>query len=256
MITGIHGAPATTVVIDSMQVYREIPIISNQTRSRPAELTGIVSIAESWTVADHSRAARRLLDAAPGPVLDAGTGMYLNATILEVPLAPPVAPDLRARAYQMAREAENPRRRARELELSLAGAPPRGSIWDASPLYDATLVYLRPPRAALDRQIATRTRRIIQNALEEAQGIMDMIRSGIEPNPSVQEAVGVREMLALVRGETSFEEAEERLLVRTRQLARRQMRWFDKLHRSLPEARWHVLENVPRRSTMHDIIGA
>ncbi|MBD0356870.1 MAG: hypothetical protein ICV57_06785, partial [Rubrobacter sp.] len=47
------GRWITTILVDSMQVYREVPIITNQIRTRPAEIAGIVSVADAWTVARH-----------------------------------------------------------------------------------------------------------------------------------------------------------------------------------------------------------
>ena len=40
-------------------------------------------------------------------------------------------------------------------------------------------------------------------------------------------------MLALVDGDITTDEAEEKISARTRRLARRQLRWFDKLTRTL-----------------------
>ena len=127
-----HGAHATTIAVDSMQVYQEIPVITNQARARPAELIGIVSVAEEWTVARHRGRAEETICSLPSHVpfvLDAGTGMYLNALVLDVDIAPRVPPQLRAEAQRLALYAENPRREARRLELELAGERERGSIW-------------------------------------------------------------------------------------------------------------------------------
>jgi len=231
-----HGAWVTTLVIDSMQVYEEIPAITNQARTRPAQMVGIVSIAEEWSVARHKERAEAIISSlAPNLpfVLDAGTGMYLNALVLSVPLAPKVPVELRSRAEELAAAAENPRREARELELALAGAPKRGSIWDGELSYDAAFLYLRPPREELDRNIRARSSRMVRNGAREAKRLEE---SGIEPNPSVREAIGVKEVLLHASGELYEREAEACIAARTRRLARRQIRWFDKLARSLPDA--------------------
>src|SRR3712207_5864179 len=52
-LTEAKGQQVPTLAVDSMQVYRELPVITNQSRSRPAELVGIVSVTEEWTVARH-----------------------------------------------------------------------------------------------------------------------------------------------------------------------------------------------------------
>ena len=218
-----------------MQVYREIPVITNQARTRPAELIGIVSVAEEWTVARHRGRAEETIGSLPARVpfvLDAGTGMYLNALVLDVDIAPRVPPQLRAEAQRLASYAENPRREARRLELELAGARERGSIWEGPLRYDAVFVYLRPERQDVDRNIRARSSKIVRDGTEEARRLLE---SGIEPNPSVREAIGVKEMLLYASGSLPATEAEEVVAARTRRLARRQIRWFDKLARSLPD---------------------
>ena len=255
-----QGAWVTTVVVDSMQVYREIPLITNQARARPAELVGVVSVAEEWTVARHKRRAERIISSlAPSLpfVLDAGTGMYLNSLVLDVPLAPKVPFRVREEAEKLATGAQNPRREARKEELRLAGAAERGSIWEGELRYDAAFLYLRPERHDLDRNIRERSSKIVREGGEEAKKLKE---SGLEPNPSVREAIGVREMLLHVAGALSAGEAEEAIAARTRRLARRQMRWFDKLARSLPStARILVTERADDeriKHLMHDTMGA
>lgn len=255
------GTHVPTIVVDSMQVYEEIPVITNQARARPAEMVGIVSVATEWTVARHKKRAEAIitsLDQNLSFVLDAGTGMYLNALVLDVPLAPKVPLGIRAEAETLAVGAENPRREARKRELELAGVPERGSIWDGDPRYDATFVYLRPPRDALDRNILIRSSKIVhEGGADEAKRLEE---SGLDPNPSVSEAIGVKEMLLHVAGSLSANEVEEIIATRTRKLARRQIRWFDKLARGLSEkARVLIVQNTDDariKHLMHDTMGA
>ena len=260
------GAWITTILVDSMQVYREIPRITNQARGRAAELAGMVSVAEEWTVARHKMSAEAIIGSLPEDlpfVLDAGTGMYLNALVLDVPLAPKVPREVRAEAEKLAVTAQNPRREARRLELELAGTSERGSIWNGRPRYDLAFVYLRPPRQELDRNILIRSSKIVCDGAEEAHLLVE---SDLVPNPSVRGAIGVKEMLLHNFGDLSAQEAEEAIATRTRRLARRQLRWFDKLARTLESHRHAydnsaqvlVLDNPDQNSAlhlMHDIIG-
>jgi tRNA dimethylallyltransferase len=250
------GRWITTILVDSMQVYREVPIITNQGRTRPAEIAGIVSVADEWTVARHREQAEEVIDTLPAEipfVLDAGTGMYLNAIVLEIPLAGKVPQGIRARAEELASGTKNPRREARRQELELAGASERGSIWEGDLRYDADFIYLRPSREDLDRKIQVRSSRIVREGLEEAENLLE---SGVALNSSVREAIGVKEMLLHASGTISDDEAEEAIAARTRRLARRQMRWFDKLVRNLPDStRFLVAKNaaaVKCKHVMHD----
>jgi tRNA dimethylallyltransferase len=67
----------------------------------------------------------------------------------------------------------------------------------------------------------------------------------------------VRELTDYVSGHISAEQARSLLNTRTRQLARRQMRWFDKLARNFEGcAPISVLEHPNQMNTMHGRIWA
>jgi tRNA dimethylallyltransferase len=257
-LTREHGAFVPTLVVDSMQVYREIPRITNQARRRPAELVGIVSVTEEWTVARHRALAEEIIAQNATPfVLDAGTGMYLNAILLDIPLAPKVEPDTRKLAQSVSSGATNPRRAARARELELVGATPRRSIWDGEPRYDTSVIYLRPDKDILDAAISRRTKEILRGGLEEAATLAEMQSAGARINASVADSIGVRELTDYVSGRITAEQARSLINTRTRQLARRQMRWFDKLARTLEGcAPMTVLEHPTQMNTMHGRIWA
>jgi tRNA dimethylallyltransferase len=258
MLTEEHGSFVPALVVDSMQVYREIPEITNQHRRRPAELVGIVPVTEEWTVARHKDSAEEIIARTHTPfVLDAGTGMYLNAILLDLPLAPQVEATTRHLAESLTSGARNPRRAARQKELELAGVPPRRSIWDGEPRYDTALIYLRPDHQALDAAIHRRSEQIVTKGLEEAQKLAQMQENGVGITASVLDSIGVRELLEHLSGTITAEEATDRVATRTRQLARRQRRWFDKLARTLanriPTTVANDSDNI---NTMHDRIWA
>jgi len=252
------GVWVKTIVVDSMQVYREIPVITNQARTRPAELVGIASVEEEWTVACHKEHAEGIITSLAWDipfVLDAGTGMYLNALVFGVTLAPKVSREIRAEAEKLAVDAENPRREARKQELNLVGAPERGSIWEGELRYDAAFLYLRLAKHDLDRNVRIRSSKIVRDGTGEAKRLEEC---GLDPNPSVREAIGVKEMLLYAAAALSTNDAEETIAARTSRLARRQIRWFDKLARVLPDDVLVVEDAADRRikHLMHDTIGA
>ena len=236
-----------------------MPVITNQARRRPAELVGIVSVTEEWTVARHKALVEEITASEATFVLDAGTGMYLNAILLDIPLAPKVPTELRRRAQRAAEGESNPRRAARARELELAGAAGRGSIWEGELRYDTAIVYLRPERHALDAAIDERSKRITLNGLEEAGRLKEMAAAGTRISPQVMDSVGARELYWHLSGTLSLQQALELIAIRTRRLARRQMRWFDKLARTLQgRARITVAESTNHQAylhNMHDILG-
>lgn len=236
-------------------MYREIPETTNQSRRRPAEMVGVVSVTEDWTVARHREMACGILARTDIPfVLDAGTGMYLNALFLDVKLAPKVHTDIRNRAGILAAESDNPRRTARDIELDMAGAEKRASIWDGDLGYETTLLYIRPDRDVLDRNIELRSFHIIQNAVPEAELLQEMSGIGLEIGPQILGAIGIREMLGLLSGTLTEQEARSKIAIRTRQLARRQMRWFDKLVRTISgRATVKVITNANEEQALHTL---
>ena len=235
-----------------------MPVITNQARRRPAELVGVASVTEEWTVARHRALAEEIIASEARFVLDAGTGMYLNAILLDLPLAPKVSTELRRQAQEATEGERNPRRAARAKELELAGAAGRGSIWEGDLLYDTAIVYLRPERHAVDAAIDERSRRITLNGLEEAGRLRDMASAGTRISTQVMDSVGVCELYGHLSGMLSLQQAQDLISTRTRRLARRQMRWFDKLARKLEgRARITVVENTNHQEglhNMHDII--
>ncbi len=237
-----------------MQVYREVPVITNQARGRPAELVGIVSVTEEWTVARHKALAEEIIASESRFVFDAGTGMYLNAILLDIPLAPKVSTELRRQAQAAAKGASNPRRAARAKELELAGAAGRGYIWEGDLRYDTAIVYLRPDRHAVDAAIDERSRRITMIGLEEAGRLREMAAAGTRISPQVMDSVGVRELFGHLSGMLSLQQAQDLISTRTRQLARRQMRWFDKLARTLEgRASITVVQSTDHQADLHNM---
>lgn len=257
------------ILVDSMQVYREIPAITNQARSRPARLSSIISVTDEWSVADHREAVREEIRREPGGqpgmddtfVLDAGTGMYLNAILFDIPLAPSVPGEARERASLLSEGEPNPRRssRSKELELSL-GRDGRGSIWDGELAYVTDVVYMRPGMAFLEGRIRSRSRRTMAPGAAEAEALSRMMSGGRHVNKSVLDSIGARELLLVAHGAMTPGDAEERMNIRTRRLAKRQIRWFDKLASKLRgRARVSVLDpsegGANARNSMHGIIG-
>jgi tRNA dimethylallyltransferase len=58
---------------------------------------------------------------------------------------------------------------------------------------------------------------------------------------TAQQALGYKELIAHLRGESSLEEAVDTIILRTRQFAVRQERWF----RRDPRVRWVDIEHDP-----------
>jgi tRNA dimethylallyltransferase len=88
--------PAEIVAADSMQVYRGLPILTNQS---PGRLAGIWPLGHEGSVGEYQQLAHAAIDeilAAGGtPIVVGGTGLYLRAALADLRLPP--APEQGAR---------------------------------------------------------------------------------------------------------------------------------------------------------------
>ncbi len=261
-LAGMLGADI--VVADSMQIYAGLPILTNQPRPEARararyHLVGWASPQREYAVQEYAERAHEVVDGllgvGRGVVVEGGSGLYLRAVLGD--LAFGGAPDearrraleerwrrepealvteLRRRAPGMAARVDlrNARRVIRALESledEHAGAPQTGELWSAGGRHAHRLVALVPDddRAALKDRIERRVDDMVAaGALEEVAAAR---RAGPFSRTAAQ-AIGVRELCAVLDGELTLGEAAARMKARTRVLARRQLTWM----RKLPEA--------------------
>jgi len=118
----------------------------------------------------------------------------------------------------------NPRRLIRVLEKVDAGGGLMVRSWTEDPICQPEVVGLTAPRAVLHEAIAGRIRRMYEGGLMEE--VRALLAAGVPPHSTAWQAIGYSEAAACLRGELTREVAMERTLIRTRQLAKRQMTWF------------------------------
>ncbi len=255
---------AAIVVADSMQVYRGLAIVTNQPAPDALpqrHLVGFVAPQAECAVADYARKAHRVIDAlrAEGRavIVEGGSGLYVRAALGDLAFSEAPEPALRRaleerwksdpgsvldelrlrdpRTYARV-DVANPRRVVRALEsVLLRGGPlpwDAGThLWRAGERYPHVLAALVPDqdRAALRERIDRRVEEMLR------RGALEEVRAAREAGPfsrTVEQAIGVRELCAVLDGELSLEDAAARMKTRTRALARRQLTWM----RKLPEA--------------------
>jgi tRNA dimethylallyltransferase len=240
--------PAELVSADAMQVYRGLPILTNQPE-RPTRLVAIWPLAHEASVAEFAALAHAAVDEilAGGctPVVVGGTGLYLRAALadLNVPPAPPAGVRVRLealydrvgpeRAHALladrdpaAAESVHPndrRRVVRALELVEVGAslrPEASRLWTEE-LRHPTLVFgLDVPRDVLSERIAARTRAMFTaGAAEEAR------RAASGPlSETARHMIGLREL-----AELPTEQAAAAIELRTRRYAAYQRKWMRRI---------------------------
>ena len=250
---------ADIVVADSMQIYAGLPILTNQpgavSRARVRyHLVGWAPPQEDFTVAEYADRAHAAVDAVldegRSVVAEGGSGLYLRALLGDLAFGGSPDParradleerwerapealvaELRRRAPDVAARVDsgNGRRVIRALEsLDEPGEMQSGALWEPGGRYEHALFALVPDedRAALKERIGRRVDEMLAaGALEEVSAA----RAAGPFSRTAAQAIGVRELCAVLDGELALPDAATRMKARTRTLARRQLTWMRKL---------------------------
>ena len=252
---------AEIVSVDSMLVYRGMDVgtakpTAEQRAAVPHHLLDLAEPSERFTVARYQELARSTLRSVACPLLVGGSGLYLRAVVDDLafpPEDPVVRASLEAEADDLGADAlyrrlaemdpvaaariepGNVRRIIRALEVTAISGAPFSSFATAWDRYDADRMRaagIRMGREAQKIRIGERVFAMLQNGwLEEVQGLMDQ---GFGAWLTASQAIGYAELADHLDGRLSLDEAAERTVKRTRELARRQMAWF----RHDPRIRW------------------
>jgi tRNA dimethylallyltransferase len=237
---------------DSMQLYRGMDV--GTAKLRPEERGGVPHhLLDVWPVTRTATAAayqalcrpvvEDLLARGVVPVLVGGSGLYLRAALdelefpgtdpalrasLEAELARDGAPALHARlraldpAAAARMDPANGRRVVRALEVvTLTGAMP-GRMTSYEARYPTTWIGLDRP------DLAERTDRRVERMFDE--GLVEEVRrleaEGLRRGATASQALGYRQVLALLDGELDEPGARAATAAATRRFVRRQRAWF------------------------------
>jgi tRNA dimethylallyltransferase len=245
--------PAELVSADAMQVYRGLPVLTNQSEF-PTRLVGYLGLDEESSVAAYQRLAHAAVDeilaAGRAPVVVGGTGLYLRAALADLELPPPPAAGARERfeglydelgaerAHELLAERDpeaaaavhpNDRRRVvRALELAEAGRslrPEEDRLWSGETRHPTVIFGLDVPQEELARRIEKRTRAMFEH------GVEDEVRHALAGpiSASARTIHGLSDVAELPR-----EEAIEALTARTRRYAAYQRKWMRRIPGLVP----------------------
>jgi tRNA dimethylallyltransferase len=120
------------------------------------------------------------------------------------------------------------RRMIRALEVFVLTGQPISSFqtdWNSpTPRHPATFIGLHWEKEALNRRINARVKAMIAAGwVEETRALLD--RYG-QLSQTAVEATGYREIIDHIQGKLRLDDAIEQIKIATRQLARKQMKWF------------------------------
>ena len=258
------------VSIDAMQVYRGMdigtakPTAAEQSLVRH-HLIDLVDATENFTVSRFQAEYRSVMadiETRGGmAILVGGTGLYLRAVVddLEIPGQWPevraeleneletVGPEALHRRLQeldpaaaTKMEPTNGRRIVRALEVCLGGGRTFSSYGPGVDVYPPSRVRqvaLRWDREVLSRRIESRVLTMVEAGLLDE--VTNLHATGL--SPTAAQALGYKEMIDHLEGRSSLDEAVATTILRTRQFAVRQERWF----RRDPRIEWFTVEDDP-----------
>jgi tRNA dimethylallyltransferase len=246
---GLADALGVEIVsADAMQVYRGLPILTNQP-SHPTRLVAIREPDERMSVAEYASLAHATVDACVARdgrvIVSGGTGLYLRAALADLAVPPAPLPGARERfgalydelgpdgahALLATRDPEaaaavhaNDRRRVvRALELVEVGAslvPAQTTLWSEETRYPTLLVGIDVPPEALADRIRKRTAAMIdRGAAAEAAAA-----AGRGLSATSRHVIGLEELQGLPEAE-----AVAAIEARTRRYAAYQRKWLRRL---------------------------
>lgn len=249
---------------DSAQVYRDLPILSaaptaDERARAEHRLYGFLDGAEPCSAAVWAAWAREQIAEVHAqhrlPILVGGTGLYLRTLLDGIAPVPAIDPTLRRKVREApveqnrellaAMDPESARRLkptdktriARALEVMLStGRPLRhwqqqreGGIGDQVALRPIVLL---PPRNWLYARCDARFACMIEaGAIEEVKALL---ARDLGPDLPITRAIGIRGIVAYLRGDCTLEQAIAAGQQATRRYAKRQYTWFS--HQ--PPAEW------------------
>ena len=186
------------------------------------------------------------------PVLTVGTGLYLRALLEGLADIPQRSEELRERLRKAAEEhpsgylhrvlkrldsraatkiaPADEQKLIRAIEVCILTQKPISEVHRSGrkPLEGWRLVKigLMPPREGLDERIHARTSSMLEHGW--MQEIQDLLKSGLSENAKPFDFIGYRELRAVIRNESSLQQAREAIQQATRRYAKRQLTWFRK----------------------------
>ena len=239
---------------DALQVYEPLRILSarplpDEESLVPHRLYGHLSATAQYSVAAWLSDARRELDAiweqGKLPIVTGGTGLYFRALERGLAPVPEVEDGIRARWRSFAGDlhaelkqrdpamaqrlmATDRQRLVRALEViestgrSLLDWQKEGQSHAVLDGADVERIFMDVPRDELYARAETRFEQMLRaGALDEVRPLAEL-----DPMLPMMKAIGVPELVAYLKGETSLDEASTRAKTATRNYIKRQTTWW------------------------------
>lgn len=253
---------AEILCVDSMTVYRHLDIgTAKPSRSERDEIVhhgiDLVDPNESFTVARFVELADRVIHDAQHrekPLIAVGgTPLYFKSLFEGLFEGPGANDELRSHLKSLGNEAlharltqidpeasrrihlNDTRRLIRAIEVfELTGKPitDHQREWGNAPRHPARWIGMKWETPDLNRRINLRVKQMIESGwVDEVRGVLGRFGA---LSKTASEAAGYAEIVKHLEGKQSLDDTIEQIKISTRQLARRQMKWF----RRFPNVEW------------------
>jgi tRNA dimethylallyltransferase len=229
-------------VYDCWRILTARPSRDDEARA-PHALYGHIPWSAPYSAGHWLREVVPLLHGQERPIVVGGTGLYFTALTQGMVDIPATPPEIRADADAMSLEdllarvdrhtlegldTNNRARVQRAYEVQTATGRSLSCWQDDTPPPALSLSTVCPlvidaPRDWLKARISQRFDRMLQiGVLDEVSTMIDRY----DPTLPAFRAIGVPELVAYLKTETTIENARERVTIATRQFAKRQRTWF------------------------------
>lgn len=251
--------PVEIISCDSMQVYKEMNIISckpdaNLRKKIPHHLLDMVSVEDEYSVADYEKSARaaidKILSGSRLPLVVGGSGLYMSVLldglfsegredgklreILKNEAATFGNDYLYERLKKVDRVAATKihpndlRRIVRALEVYELTKTPisklqqqRQGLWEKFPV---KIFCLNRPREELYARINFRVEKMFKQGLVEE--VKDLLKKNL--SKTAQAVIGIKEIKGFLDGNYDLSETQRLIQQNSRRYAKRQLTWFRK----------------------------
>ena len=265
-----HQLGTEIISADSRQIYQGLTAGTAKPEGKwhngyylvdgvPYHLVDFLPPDQRFDAASFCTRAQAITCTQPGlPFIFAGgTGMYLSAFFIGMDPLPPSDPVLRAELTAFAQEngkealhfrlaqkdpasaaqipVGNVQRVMRALEITLLAKRPAselksGSFFGQFPSEKALFVYLNWDKEILNTRIEKRTQSMLEPMAEETHALL---LAGAKADCPALKSLGYPQILQYINGQISKEEAFEKIVILTRQYAKRQRTWFNRYKNAL-----------------------
>ena len=241
------------ISFDSMQIYKEIPIISqapskDELETIPHHLIGELSVKEEYSASQFKDKVIKIIEDIENkgktPILVGGTGLYLKALIDGLFESPKKDEKLREKLQNISNEklheklmeidpkaakkihVNDKRRIIRAIEIyeltGISKTEHEKNTKGISSEYDVIQVGINMDRQKLYERINQRVDIMFDNGLiKEVQKIYNT-----DISITAYAALGIKEITGHLNGEYDLDTAKDMIKQNTRNYAKRQMTWF------------------------------